>query len=41
MLVAAVLLLFVRERPIGTAYPAEPARELQMAENLAPRGGES
>ena len=41
MLLAAVLLLFVRERPAGTAHPVEPAPELQMVENLAPRGGES
>jgi EmrB/QacA subfamily drug resistance transporter len=41
MLVAAVLLLFVRERPVGIAHPAEPARDLQMAENLVPGRGES
>jgi len=41
MLLAAVLLLFVRERPAGTAHPAEPASGLQMVENLASRGGES
>jgi hypothetical protein len=41
MLAAAVLLLFVRERPVGTAHPAEPAREFQTASELAPRGGKS
>jgi hypothetical protein len=41
MLAAAMLLVLVRERSVGIAHPAEPDRDLQMAENLAPRGGES
>lgn len=41
MLVAAVLLLFVRESPVGSAHPAEPAHGLQRVEDLASRGGES
>ena len=41
MLAAAVLLLFVRDRPVGTAHPAEPAHESQTANELAPRGGKS
>ena len=40
MLAAAMVLLFVRERPIGT-HPAEPVCELRTAEELAPRGGKS
>jgi MFS family permease len=41
MLLAAVLLLFVRERPAETAHAAEPGPEPQMAGNLAARRGES
>jgi len=41
MLAAAILLLFVRERPVGTVHAAESAREFQTAKELAPRGGKS